>query len=124
MFHSCLELNEIDLSKLNTTNVSDMSSMFENCSGLKSIDLSSLDTKNVTNMESMFSGCFNLSNIIMPYDTQSVTNISLMFNDCKRLIKLDLSFLEVKNIIYARNIFKYCSNLKKIILNNDNYSVN
>ena len=46
-----------------------------------------------------------------------------MFNDCKRLTKLDLSFLEVKNIIYARNIFKYCSNLKKIILNNDNYSV-
>ena len=123
MFHSCLELTEIDLSKLNTTNVSDMSSMFENCSGLKSIDMSSLDTKNVTNMESMFSGCFNLSNILMPYDTQSVTNINLMFNDCKRLTMLDLSFLEIKNIIYARNIFKYCSNLKKIILNNDNYSV-
>ena len=97
--------------------------MFENCTSLKIVDLSLLNTENVTNMKEMFNGCFNLSNLLIPLDTKNVTNISSMFYDCKRLTMLDLSNMDITNITESLFMFKYCTNLKKIILSNDNYAI-
>ena len=54
MFWNCTSLKSIDLSKFNTSNVTNMGYMFFYCSSLKSIDLSSFKTNNVTNMSIMF----------------------------------------------------------------------
>ena len=44
-----------------------------------------------------------------------------MFYDCKRLTTLDLSHLDITNVTESLFMFKYCSNLKKVILSNENY---
>ena len=60
MFYSCKRLTTIDLTPLNTSNVTSMSDMFYGCRGLTSLDLTPLDTSNVTDMSSMFDGCRGL----------------------------------------------------------------
>ena len=57
MFYGCESLEEINFSKIKTSNVTDMSYMFKDCKALKELDLSYFDTNNVTNMSSMFNGC-------------------------------------------------------------------
>ncbi len=57
MFYGLSSLTELELSELDTGNVTDMSSMFSGCSGLTSLDVSSFDTSEVTNMSYMFVGC-------------------------------------------------------------------
>ena len=58
-----------------------------------SMDLSNVNTDNVTNMTSMFSMCFNLTTIegISGWNTANVTDMSYMFYDCEILTTLDLS---------------------------------
>ena len=54
MFSGCSSLINIDLSNINTNNVTDMSYMFDGCSSLIDINLSNFDTNNVTDMCCMF----------------------------------------------------------------------
>ena len=57
MFHACSSLKELNLSNLNSNNVTDMGTMFFQCSSLKDLNLSNFNTNNVTDMRSMFYGC-------------------------------------------------------------------
>jgi len=57
------QCTSMDLSKLDTSSVTDMSNMFERCSSLTSLDLGSFDTSSVTDMRSMFSRCSLLETI-------------------------------------------------------------
>ena len=61
----CSSLTSLpDISKWNTTNVTDMSYMFEGCSSLTSLpDISKWNTTNVSNMSCMFNGCKSSLNI-------------------------------------------------------------
>jgi surface protein len=68
MFSNRPELTSIDLSNLDTSNVTDMSSMFENDSSLSKIDLSSLDMSSVEKMDNMFAGCQSLVSIYVLED--------------------------------------------------------
>ena len=56
MFSNCSLLEYLpDLSKWNTTNVTNMEGMFSNCSSLKSLpDISEWNTANGTNMNFIF----------------------------------------------------------------------
>ena len=63
MFNSCWQLTSLDLSKWDTSNVTNMGSMFKECSKLTSLDLSNWDTSNVTNMGSMFKECSKLTSL-------------------------------------------------------------
>lgn len=69
IFSGCYQLEEIDFSNVDTSNVTDMSSMFYNCSALTSIP--QLNTSKVTSMSSMFQGCTHLTN-------ESLNNILAM----------------------------------------------
>ena len=51
---------KINLGKINTSSVEDMSCIFYLCENLESIDLSSFDTSKVTLMQNMFYRCYNL----------------------------------------------------------------
>ncbi|RXV51182.1 hypothetical protein CYQ17_15035, partial [Enterococcus faecalis] len=53
----------INLSGLDTSQVTDMTNMFSSCSKLTSLDLSSFNTSQVTSMEGMFSGCSGLTSL-------------------------------------------------------------
>ena len=68
MFQNCNELEYLDLSNFNTSNVTDMTAMFnesnkimfQNCYELEYLNLSNFDTSNVTDMTCMFNKCQNL----------------------------------------------------------------
>ena len=57
MFKGCLSLTNINLTKFNTNNVTNMSSMFKQCISLKNLNLSNINIKKVTNMWDMFYRC-------------------------------------------------------------------
>ena len=56
-FSGFSKMTSIDLSALDTSEVTDMSFMFNDCSRLTSLDVSNFDTSSVTNMDSMFCNC-------------------------------------------------------------------
>ena len=53
MFWDCKSLTNINLSKFNTHNATNMSHMFCLCESIENINLSNFDTQNVTDMSSM-----------------------------------------------------------------------
>jgi surface protein len=57
MFADMGKLTELDVSGVDTSNVTDMAGMFNECSELTSLDVSGFDTSNVENMAGMFAGC-------------------------------------------------------------------
>ena len=58
MFNQCNELENLDLSNFDTSNVNDMGFMFNKCCILKEIKgINNFNTCQVTNMKSMFNQC-------------------------------------------------------------------
>ena len=61
MFGRCYELEYLDLSNFDTSNVTNMISMFVECNKLKEIKgLNKFNTKNVIDISGMFAGCSSL----------------------------------------------------------------
>ena len=117
IFNNCRKLISLDLSSFDTSQVTNMSDMFSYCSNLTSLNVSSFDTSQVTNMSYMFSYCSNLTSLnLSGFDTSKVTNMSSMFNSCEKLISLDLSNFDTSKVINMSYMFRYCSNLKNITL--------
>ncbi len=83
MFYKCSSLTSLDVSKFDTSKVTDMREMFYECSSLTSLDLSRFDTSQVTNMDWMFFGCRSLTSLdVRNFDTSQVTHMYGMFCDC------------------------------------------
>ena len=83
MFYNYQKLETIDISGLDTTDVTNMNSMFYYCSSLKTIDLSGLNTPNVIKTESMFYKCEKLTFIdLAGFDASSVEYSNGMFMSC------------------------------------------
>ena len=100
------EFKTIDLSKLNTSKVTDMSWMFYCCQA-KSIDLSSFDTSSVINMQSMFYWCKATSLGLSSFDTSKVTNMGFMFCNCQAT-SLDLSSFNTSKVTNMNSMFNGC----------------
>ena len=119
LFYGCKSLSNINLSNINTENVTNMKNMFGECKSLKHIDLLKLNTQNVINMSDMFSGCISLNNIdLSNFNTEKVSNMSYMFYECKSLIDINLSNFNIKNVIKINEMFSGCSSLKYLNLSN------
>uniref|UniRef100_UPI0025ED38B4 BspA family leucine-rich repeat surface protein n=1 Tax=Ruminococcus sp. TaxID=41978 RepID=UPI0025ED38B4 len=111
-FSACMSF---DLSKADTSNVTDMSGMFENCSSLTTLDLSSFDTRKVTDMSSMFCNCNKLSSVdISGFETSSVSDMSSMFEYCKKLKAVDVSCFDTSNVTNMSSMFGSCYALTKL----------
>ena len=118
-FMECRTLTSIDASKLNTTNVTNMSFMFYLCTSLTSLDVSSFDTSNVTDMSFMFINCSGLTSLdVSGFNTSKVTNMSRMFSDCARLTSLNLSGFDTSKVTNMSRMFTYCSGLTSLDLSN------
>ena len=93
-------LETLNLSKFDTSNVISFYAMFFYCTKLTSIaGLNNWKTKSATNMYSMFAGCKNLESItgLDNWDTTAATNMSSMFASATSLQKLDLSSFDTRN---------------------------
>ena len=111
MFCNCDKITDIDLTKWDTKNVTNMSGMFCGCISLNSLpDISKWDTKNVTNMNDMFCWCESLNSLpdISKWDTKNVTDMSYMFSRCNSLNSLpDISKWDTKNVTNMRSMFSF-----------------
>ena len=118
------ELKTLDLSNLDTSQVTSMIEAFYQCSNLETIDLTNLDTSNVTNMSRMFSGCQYLTDIdLSSFDTSNVMNMPSMFMDCSGLTSLDLSSFDTSNVRNMQYMFGWCNTLVNLYINFDTSNV-
>lgn len=105
-----------------TSNCAWMFSGFSNC---ESIDLSKVDTSNVTNMESMFKDCTKLTDInVSGFDLKNVNSVKKMFSNCTELQTLDLSSVILSSGIIAEKLFPLFDNsnkLSRLTLSSDFY---
>ena len=117
MFAGCSSLTSLDVSSFDTSKVTDMSAMFDRCGGLTSLDVSNFNTSKVTNMSNMFRECSSLTGLdVSKFDTSQVTNMSMMFYGCSRLTSLDLSGFDTSNVTNMYGMFKSCSRLTSLDL--------
>lgn len=115
LFYGCKNLKSVNLLNVDTKNVTTMQKMFYCCSSLTQIDLSNFNTGNVLNMESMFGGCKYLNEInLTNFDFTNVTNFSFMFSSCENLTILNLSSFGDNPLADKDYMFSGCSKLKEI----------
>lgn len=116
-FAGFTKLKTVNFGNFNTSNVTDMSSMFSGCSSLTSLDLSKFNTSKVTDMRVMFNGCFNLSNLNLgSFNTGSVTNMDSMFYGCNSLANIDLKNWNTGSVTNMDSMFSGCRNLSSLDL--------
>ena len=119
MFYYCNSLASLDVSGFDTSKVTDMSSMFNYCSKLASLNVSGFDTANVTNMSWMFNWCSKLTSLdVSTFDTSKVENMGFMFRYCEALKTLDLSHFNTSNVTDMQRMFFLCTNLRSLNVTN------
>ena len=115
MFESCSGLTSLDISGFNTSNVTNMSSMFKNCTDLTSLDISGFDTSKVEDMNGMFQGCTGLTILdVSRFETSKVTDMGYMFYNCSGLTSLDVTNFNTGNVSNMQSIFFKCSKLTNL----------
>ena len=119
MFHFCYDLTSLDVSNFDTSQVTNISHMFYHCSSLTNLDLSNFDTSKVTNMGFMFSGCRKLTSLdVSNFNTSKVTSMYDMFEDCSGLTSLDVSNFDTSNVRNMSSMFYNCSSLTSLDVSN------
>ena len=115
LFQYCTNLKNVDLSRLDTSEVMDMSRMFADCSNLTSVDISKFDTSKVVDMKEMFLGCFKLTTIdVSSFDTSNVVDMAYMFYACSGITAINLSSFDTSNVIDMTFMLRDCSSLTTI----------
>ncbi len=112
-------MDSLDVSNLDTSCVTNMTYMFLFCNNLNFLDLSNFNTSNVKYMTGMFSACYSLTGVdISNFDTSNVIDMSDMFSYCNLLASIDVINFDTSNVIDMNNMFSFCYNLTSINLSN------
>ena len=112
MFYDCSSLISLNLDRINTSSATNIDYMFSNCSKLNSINLESFDTKSVYSMVGLFSNCKSLKSLdLKNFETPSLKNMSVMFINCSSLKFLELNNFDTKSVTNFHGLFKHCSSL-------------
>ena len=123
MFAYLDNVSTLDLSGLDTSNMTSMRFMFYKSTSLKKIDVSGFDTSKVVNMEYMFNGCNNLESLnLSNFNTSNVTSMYWMFGNVEKVNKLDLSGFNTSKVTNMTGMFRYCNNLVYLDLSSFNTS--
>ena len=110
---------DIDLSHLDSSEVTDMHSMFFNMKALKELDLSHFDTRKNTNLASFFGGDVSLQKInLTNFNTENVTDMRVMFYDLNSLQTLDVSSFNTNKVTMMDSMFYGLSSIRKLDLSN------
>ena len=119
MFRGMSNPTSLDLSKFDTSQVTDMSQMFSDMSNLATLNLSNFDTSNVTNMSYMFNYTYRLISLnLSNFDTSQVTNMNSMFFGVSRLTTLNLSNFDTSKVTDMGYMFYGMSSLTTLNLSN------
>ena len=110
---------DIDLSHLDSSDVTDMHSMFFNMKALKELDLSHFDTRKNTNLASFFGADASLQKInLTNFNTENVTDMRVMFYGLNSLQTLDVSSFNTKKVTMMDSMFYELSSIRKLDLSN------
>ena len=117
MFENCYKLASLNISSFNTSKVTDMTKMFSGCRTLEQLDVSSFDTKNVTSMQQMFFGCHSFIKLdLRNFNTSKVTNMDSMFAQCHNIEYIDVSSFDTSSVTNMYFMFGYDMQLKELDL--------
>ena len=123
MFYNSNSLKSINLSNFNTSKLLYANNMFNGCTSLESLDLSNFNTSKVTNFSNMFRDCQKMKGInLSNFDTSSATTFANLFHNCSSLTTLDLSSFNTNKVTYMGSMFYNCSSLTSLDLSNFNTS--
>ena len=123
MFYNSNSLKSINLSNFNTSKLLYANNMFNGCTSLESLDLSNFNTSKVTNFSNMFRDCQKMKEInLSNFDTSSATTFANLFHNCSSLTTLDLSSFNTNKVTYMGSMFCNCSSLTSLDLSNFNTS--
>lgn len=115
------EIETIDLTGWDTSNVTNMNNMFWYCKKLKEvIGIENLDVSNVTTFGSLFCGCSSLEELdISLWNTPNCLNCGFMFDSCTNLVTVNgLNELKMPKCKSLMNMFADCENLKNVEMSN------
>lgn len=117
MFQERRDLEEVDLSKVDTSATESLRRMFNGCKSLRAVDLSPLDTSRVTTMSGLLYGCKSLASVSFEgIDTSHVTDLSYLFCDCESLRSIDLSEFDSSQVTKIDHMFMGCESLCEVDL--------
>ncbi|MCQ2979469.1 MAG: BspA family leucine-rich repeat surface protein, partial [Clostridia bacterium] len=116
-------IKKIVVDKVNGFKPSSLAYIFNGLTNLEEIDLTGLDTTNATSMSHMFSGCtkikyINLDGIYVNYGTPTipVTDFSYMFYGCTSAYDINLDDIYLTSAITVEGMFDGCTNLRYLNL--------
>lgn len=108
-------LTTLDLSSFDTSHVTSMINMFYDCNSLTNLNVSNWNTSRVTDIRGIFGECNSLTTLnLSSFDTSQVTSMIYMFYNCNSLTNLDLSSFDTSNVISMYGMFENCSALRNI----------
>lgn len=123
LFDSYENMEDIDLSPIDTSKVTSFNQMFNRDRKLKKLDLSRFNTSKVTNMSWMFTSCESLEELdLSSFNTESVKSMSLMFAGAKSLKSLNLTSFDTSNVTRMQSMFSDVGNLETLDLSSFNTS--
>ena len=117
MFRNCFNIEDIDLSPMDTSKVVKFGHMFEDLRKLKKIDLSNFDTSNAVDMSYMFTDCESLTELdLSSFNTEKVKDMTAMFAGAKSLEKLNVTSFDTSNVTDIQVMFSETISLKTLDL--------
>ncbi len=113
MFAS-VDYEKIDLTPFDSSKVTSTYDMFSNLYGTKEIDFSKFNTSNVTNMGRMFYKNSTPKLNLFNFDTRKVVYMNAMFMEAWGIEELNLSSFDTSNVWFMGNMFKNTHKLKNL----------
>lgn len=121
MFNGMRNITTLNLSNFNTSNVTNMGGMFFNMTNLTAFNFSNFDTSKVTDMGSMFYGMSSLTTLdLSNFNTSQVTIMGGMFFNMTNLTTLNLSNFDTSNVTDMRSMFNGMTNLASLDISSFN----
>ena len=111
----------IDISSLDSSNVTEMESMFEASSAITITGLNKLNTSKVTNMKTMFYQANASTLDVSSFDTSKVINMAGMFHECRATSITGLNNFNTSSVVNMSHMFEE-TNLTALDVSNLNTS--
>ncbi|EHK9937474.1 BspA family leucine-rich repeat surface protein, partial [Enterococcus faecium] len=112
-------VTSLDLHRLDTHNITDMTCMFGGAKGLITLNVSGWDTSQVRSFDGVFYECNNVQALDMSsWQTDQVRTLDGMFQNCFQLQTLDVGHWNISQVRNINGIFYGCTNLQSVDVSN------
>ena len=114
IIENLLKQNKTDLNCIDTSNVETMNTLFSDLKdegyNIDNVDISKWNVSNVQDFGTMFYNCENFNCDLSDWDLSSCKRTANMFMDCNNL-NFDASNWKFDNVEYSRNMFLNCKSM-------------